>query len=259
MRLIRSEHTAGLSVEARYLRGPTKAKQAELMGLADKPSFVCLQFRFENRKAGNGGAPIRRLRILQRSSLSSSSSTIIGPNRVVAPPEIAAALAPGQKVECVVGIDFAGISDRDNSLRAALDVKFGTGGVPIEIKPNLGDLLMPCKLLSIEDFDSAVGVLHGFQRVESTVPVPDATTRSELPKKLVRGMALWPVGGGRADWKSDDDGDKLRMLGTLPSSLDPVYVMVTCPPGATAAKITVCCDHALAVNSILNQAKRTLL
>jgi len=74
-------------------------------------------------------------------------------------------------------------------------------------------------------------------------------------------VALWPVAGSGS---SDQSGNinKIRMVGTLPASSDPVYVQVDCPPNASTqatALLTVCCDHALAVNSIVNQAKRALM
>lgn len=264
--LVRPEHAAGLSLRGRYLRGPTKARQAELLGLpSDRPSLVCLQFRFENSNPG-GGASIRRLRVLQRQS--SSSSSIIGPSRVLSPPEVAV-LAPGETVECVVGIVFAGISDRDGSLQAKLDVKYGGGGIPIEIKPNLGDLLLPPpRKVSVEEFDASVRALQGFQRVETSVPVSsaDAGTDSKLLSKLSKGAALWPATGGDYGEAAGSSTGKLRMVGTLPASSDPVYVLVDWhPPSSPSSSqlqvqvsITVCCDHALAVNSIVNQVKRAL-
>jgi len=41
---------SGLSVKARYLRGKTKTREVQLMGLVvEKPTVVCLQVRFENQ------------------------------------------------------------------------------------------------------------------------------------------------------------------------------------------------------------------
>jgi hypothetical protein len=50
LHLVRSHHGGGLAVKARYLRGKTKSREVQLMGLtAEKPSTVCLQVRFENK------------------------------------------------------------------------------------------------------------------------------------------------------------------------------------------------------------------
>ena len=249
VQLVRPEHAKGLSVQARYLRGVTKAQQATQMGLtSDKPTVVCLQVRFENQKDGSSG-PVRHLRILQRSV--SSSSSIIGPRKVVVPPEMNQ-VAVGQKSECLVGIDFAGASDRDGSLHAKLEIKFGSGGMPVDIKPSIGDLLLPCRR-SVAEFDAAVSRMHGFNRVESKFSVAGASREEQLPRRLLSRVALSVVGGNKLAW----DGDKLRLAGTLPASSDPVYVLTTCSVTGQG-KIVVCCDHALVVNSIMNLLKRAI-
>ena len=49
MELVRSSSVGGLSIKARYLRGKTKTREVQLLGLiSEKPSTVCLQVRFEN-------------------------------------------------------------------------------------------------------------------------------------------------------------------------------------------------------------------
>ena len=246
IQLVRPEHASGLSVKARYLRSVTKAREAQLMGFtAGKPTLVCLQIRFENKKESGS---FRRLRILQRSSTSSSS--VISPLKVVAPPEIAL-LGEGQSADCMLGIEFSGASDRDGSLQAKFDVKSSTGGsMPVEFKPSLADLLLPCQR-SVGDFDAEMDKLHGFQRVESKLSV-DAARRDSIPQHLLDMAALTLV--GKQCWKKDS----LRFAGTLPASGDPVYILVTCNESSGQGKIIVTCDHALAVNSIMNVAKRSL-
>jgi AP-3 complex subunit beta len=50
IQLVRPEHCGGLSVKARYLRGPSRAREARLKGLdSDCSSLVCLQVQFENK------------------------------------------------------------------------------------------------------------------------------------------------------------------------------------------------------------------
>jgi len=255
IQLVRPDHANGLSVKGRYLRGVTKAREAQLLGIpadASKADLVCMQIRFENVKTD--GNSFRRLRIAQKAS-SSSASTIV-PKRVVAPPEIAQ-LSKGQQVDCVIGIEFSGISDREGSLLAKVDVKFGSGGIPVDIKPSLSDVLLPPlnnKRYSVDEFDSAIGRLRGFQRVETTLMAP----RSQLPVLLMQAVALTPVGSNSAKWK----GDKLRLVGILPASSDPVFVQVTCKDSSSSdpakAQVTVCCDHALAANCIVNHIKRSI-
>jgi AP-3 complex subunit beta len=297
LQLVRPDLAGGLSVRARYLRGATRTKESLSMGLLVSdatPNVVCLQVRFENdRKAG--GAPFRRLKLQQRSSVpasgsSSSSSSVIGPRKVVAPPEIPQ-LAPGQQVDCVLGIEFSGISDRDGSLLARVDVHFGTGSVPVEIRPTLGDLLQPptpSVPATADSFDASVRNLQGFQRIESRFEVPAAVVvaaaagapleaAGELVARSVAGrVALTRVAGrGSADVASSGKGAdlKLRFVGCLPSAGDPVYVLLTLARGGTSAeaaagssgsagthrgKAVVCCVQPLAVNSVMNQVKRAL-
>jgi AP-3 complex subunit beta len=255
LQLVRPEHAGGLSVQARYLRGVTKAQQAQLMGLtAEKPTIVCVQLQFENQKKNRSNGSLRHVRILQRSSASSSS--VIGPRKVVLPPEITC-LAIGQKTECVIGIDFASASDRDGSLLARLDIKYGGGGIPVEIKPSIGDVLMPCKR-TIEEFDADIRRMQGFQRIESSFSVPPAS-RSEVPRCLLSTASLSSVGKTSASSWKDDNGSNstLRWAGTLPASSDPVYVMVSCSSSGEG-KITVCCDHALVVSTLMNLLKKSI-
>lgn len=123
IQLVRPDHSGGLSVKARYLRGPTKAKEVEMLGLTlGKASVICVQLRYENEKKD---IPFRRICVLQRSG--SASTSVIKPGRLVPPPAVEL-LSPGQRVDCILGIDFSGVSDRDGSLVARLDIKFGSGG-----------------------------------------------------------------------------------------------------------------------------------
>lgn len=243
--LVRADLSGGLSVHYRYVRGVTRVRQAQLMGFAQpKPNFVCLQFRLENVKTD--AISFRHIRLAQRAA--AKSSTTIGPSRVCLPAEIAV-LAPGEKVECIVGIEFASASDREGSLQAKLDIKFGGGGIPIEIKPSLGDVLQRCKITA-DEFDAAVRRLQGFQRVESSFSV-EIQKRSVLPLLLARTVALTAIGG--LEWQDD----RLRLAGKLPASSDPVFVLVHCDENGQG-KLTVCCDHALAVNGIVNSLRRAI-
>jgi AP-3 complex subunit beta len=247
--LIRPDHSGGLLAEVRYLRGATKAQQAQMMGLtSEKPTIVCIQIRFENQKQ-QGGASIRHIRIFQRAS--TSSGTAIGARKVVLPLEISE-LPAGRRAECIVGIDFSSASDREGSLQAKLEIKFGSGGTAVEIRPTIGDLLLPCQR-SVDEFDAAVSRMQGFNRAESTFSVSESS-RSAVPMRLLSRAALTIVGASKQAW---DESNGVRLVGTLPASSDPVYVLATCT-NTGQGKIIVCCEHTLVANSIINGLKRAI-
>jgi hypothetical protein len=249
IQIIRPEHSGGLLVQARYLRGVTKAKQAQIVGLLPgKPTVVCVQFLFENQKPSSGGS-IRHIRIVQKTLSTSSSS--VGPRKVMLPLEVSE-LPAGRKAECVVGIDFTSVSDREGSLLAKLEIKFGTGGMAMELKPTIGDLLLPCTR-TIEQFEAAIQRMHGFNRVEASFSVSE-TSRSTLPSRLLARAALSFVSLSDTTW---DKMNSIRWVATLPASADPVFVLATCSESGQG-KLLVCCDHALVANSIMNLLKRAI-
>jgi AP-3 complex subunit beta len=233
--LVRPEHANGLAVESRYLRGPAKLKEVDMLGLSDGPSLVCLQVRFRNTKDAGS---CRSLRMLQKSSTTSSS--VIGPRRVMLPPEISE-LKAGKEVNVMVNIQFAGISDRDEALQVKLDFSSSTGSIPVVIKPRLGDLLQPSSVVSIKEFDKAFARLQGFQRIESKLAA-DQDLQSAA-ESILGSLAVTALGR---------DPDVLRFVGKLPASADPVFIQLS------NGKIIVCCDHAMAANSIMNQVKQAL-
>jgi len=239
--LVKPEHAGGLSVQARYLRGPSKTRQIQQLGMTvDKASVVCVQMRFEHQ---GKSVPVRRLRVLQRAS--STGSSTIRPAKLVLPPEIPQ-LPPGKLVECCLGIDFTAPSDRDGSMQARLEIKHSSGGIPVELKPSIGELLLPCKR-TITDFDQAVQRMQGFQRVESTFPL-EADFASTLAK-VMGSLALTNI-----DTRSDNF--PLRLAGSLPASNSPVYIQLSVEAGQ--GKIIVCCEHALVVSSLMSLAKKSL-
>jgi AP-3 complex subunit beta len=256
--LLRPEHASGLLVEGRYLRGTTKGQQAQKMGfLPEKPTVVLLQLRLENQKQTGS---IRHIRILQRASATSNAS-VIGPRKMVLPLPIDE-LPAHRKTECLVGIEFLSISDRDGSLLAKLDVKFGSNGTAaIDIKPSIGDVLLPCQR-SVQEFDSAVHRMQGFNRAVASFVIPPASSRLEVPARILSRAALTLVhestvasSTGTASWGPDH---QIRWVGTLPSSSDPIFVITRCLDGTQQGSLVVCCDHALVANSFVNLLKRAL-
>jgi hypothetical protein len=98
---------------------------------------------------------IRRIRILPRPNPGGSIAT-----KIYCPQEISE-IKPGQVCSATVCIEFASVSNRDGDLIGRLDVKSATGGgVPVQIKPSMGELLQPApkKLRKAADFDATRGV-----------------------------------------------------------------------------------------------------
>jgi hypothetical protein len=168
---------------------------------------------------------------------------MIGPRNVAVPPEIAQ-LRAGQQTTCSVGIEFTSMSDRGGGLQAKFDIKFGSGSMPVDIRPSLGDIILPCKK-TFSDFDKQLNVLQGFQRVESSVTV----LWEGISESIVGAAALSVVRG-------DSSGTQLRFVGTLPASSDTVYVSVK--QGTASHKLTVCSDNALAATSLMNVLKKAV-
>ena len=243
MQLVRPEHSGGLSVLARYIHGSTKVREAQLLGVsnADKnAAIVFLQLRLEAQASIS--SVFRRVKVLQRPV----SGSTIGPKKVYLPPEIDQ-LKAGQQADCILGMEFASTSDRDGNLLAKFDFKFGAGGIPIEIKPSLGQLLLPCHR-TVSQFDNELKRLQGFQRVESTLSLP--LTPQTLNNTIFAAARLSLVEQG---WSNN----MLRLVGTLPASHDPVYVLVQQPTDGSY-KFIVCSDNALAANSLMNVLKKKI-
>jgi hypothetical protein len=124
---------------------------------------------------------------------------------------------------------------------ARIDIKFGSGGIPLELKPSICDLFLPHPKVSADEFDDHVNKMHGFNRVEASYA---AGSLASTMQHLMDVAALTPV--GKKSWP-------LRYIGTLPASGDPVYIQI-----AESGKITICCSHALVPSSVMNIVKRAL-
>jgi len=168
----------------------------------------------------------------------------------VTPQEIVA-LKKGQMTTATLGISFQSASDRDGALQARFDFKSDRGNNPVDIRPSLGDMLQPCRM-NAKDFDVHVEALQGFSRVVSKfqLPAPISSSYEALPTCIRKHAALTPV-DRKLTWK---DG-KLCLVGTLPASMDNIYVVVECDGTSGAGSLTVCCDHPLACNSLKDVLK----
>ena len=170
--------------------------------------------------------------------------------KAVCPPEIAE-LKSGQMANATLCLQFATASNREGDLVGRFDIKTSTGGgIPIEIKPSVGELLTtPPTTPSVAEFDASMNRMQGFQRVTSKF---QSSSVDGVPHILLKSAALSPV--GKAGWQDN----KLRLIGGLPASSDIVFVRVECDRNSGAGTITVCCDHAMAVNSVLAILKHAL-
>ena len=168
------------------------------------------------------------------------------------PPEIAE-LQKNQICNATVVIEFASLSDREGDIVGRLEIKTGSGGgVPVEIKPSLCELLKPPpSSVKVQDFDESMQRMQGpFQRVELSF-----STQLDLQgisRAIGKHTGLDPIG-------EEDTTSGLRFMAFLPSSNQPVYVVVNGPKASGGiGKLLVCCDHAVAINSIAGLLKRTL-
>lgn len=158
-----------------------------------------------------------------------------------------------QVCNTTVVIEFTSVSDREGDLTGRLEIKCGSGGgVPIEIKPSLCELLKPCTTpTTVQDFDQSMQRMQGpFQRVETSFSTN--LNLEGISHSIRKNSALTPIG-------ENQSATVLRVMGILPASNQPVFVLVNMPNAAGGTgKIHVCCDHAVAINSISGQLKRIL-
>lgn len=206
---------------------------------------------------------------------------------MICPPEIGE-LKTGQMSNATICIEFGSISDREGDMVARVDIKSSTGGsMPVELKPSLGELLQPLACTKAE-YETTMDRMQGFQRIvssfQSTILLPTSSSSSSskneilssLSTKVLKCAALTPV--GKSTFSTKDN--QLRLVGGLPTSNEIVLVLIQVtnmdnnnngdgnsssttttsggPAVIVSGTITVCCDHAVAVNSILNVMKRTL-
>ena len=188
---------------------------------------------------------LRHIRVLPRSGPSSG----VALRKTLVPPEIVE-LKQGQIALAVLILEFASTSNRDGDLVARLDIRSSTtgGSSPVEVKPSLADLLRPYETLNQASFDKSMSTLQGFGRVTSKVSVPASLVQS-LPRLLLKHAALTLV---------SNENNQVRLVGQLPASDDLVMVVCSCDPHCGKGTLIVCCDHAVAVNSLSNALQRAI-
>jgi hypothetical protein len=167
-------------------------------------------------------------------------------------------LKNSQVCDAIVVIEFASLSDREGDMSGRLEVKTGSsGGVPVEIKLPLGELLRPPpKSMGVQDFDNTMKRMHGFQRVETSF-----STKLDLQGislSIRKATALIPV-GEKDTGEITSTTTSLRFIGMRPVSNEAVLALIDGPKAVGGiGKIVVCSDHAVAINSIQSLLKRTL-
>jgi len=245
MQLVRPELCGGLAARARFLRGKAREREIQLAGLdPDSSAVICVQIQFKNKKNDDGS--LRRVKILPRPG----SKGCIAIKRTVCPPEIPE-LKKGQMSTAHVCTQFMSASNREGDMVIRLDIKSSSGGgVPVEIKPHVGELLRPYNM-NVLEFDSKLSKMHGFQRVSATFAVNPANVNT-LITSIFKEVALNPVGTSKLD------GGKLRLVAQLPASDDLVLGLIECDSLTGAGRVTTCCDHAVAGNSILSTLKQVM-
>ena len=202
---------------------------------------------------------------------------MITPSKAIIPPEIPI-LNKGMASTVFIGLTFATATDRDGVTVAKFDVKSDRGGTSIECRPTLGELLSDeaPRDMSQSDFDTKTSGLHGIQRTSSpfTLSPTNADNFDSLPRTVLQHLNLV------SESTVDDSIVLVLMLiyisiiypqksigkwtgkgcfvGTLPSSGQEVYVTITCDKKTGNGNVHVCCNDAMAANSLLNLLKQTL-
>ena len=133
---------------------------------------------------------LRHVRIVHRQG---SSTGVIAPSRVIAPPEIL--VLKKNKVSTVsLGITFASATDKDGVTLAKFDIKSDRGTTSIEIRPTLGEFLDATKIKSISeaDFDKKIDEMHGIhQRASSTFSLSSVDDVSQsIPTIILQHLNL---------------------------------------------------------------------
>lgn len=134
---------------------------------------------------------LRHVRIVHRQG---SSSGVIAPSRVIAPPEILA-LRKDEVSTVSLGITFASATDKDGVSVGKFDVKSDRGTTPIEIRPTLGELLDTANSKGVTegDFDKSLNEMHGIhRRAESTFSLSpmDEAANQNIPHTILKHFNL---------------------------------------------------------------------
>lgn len=246
--MVRYDLSGGLDVNIRFVRGVTRHREAQLLGLDPQdPNIIVLQMKFENRRSD--GLAIRRIRVVQRNFTNKNAVQI---SRVVLP-QVIRELGKSQLCYNFLAIQFSEGSDKDNSFISRFDVKSDRGTTQINIIAPICELLEPIKM-SLSEFELASQKLQGIhQRLTAKFALSPDTVHSwkeELAKKIRKVAQI--------SFVKDSSDTCIKFVGTLPSSRLEVLVTIIVKSDAKG-EIIVCCDDALALNSIIKRLKTAVI
>lgn len=252
--LVRPDLSGGLKAKARFIRGRTREKEAQLIGLDTAAGAVsCIQIRFKNMRSDSG--ILRRVRIVQRSA---GGVGYLAPRRVIVPQEIVS-LKQGQSSTVMLWLQFSEVSDKDRFFLSKLEIKSDRGSTPVEIRPSLGENLLPCRM-NQSQFEAALGRLKRMAQptVASFSLASSSSGRSirqlheALPTVIVKEAQLSPIDKSMK-WKPNGSCDFVALL---PASQAQVLVTLSADLETGSGKIVVLCDDMMASNAIAGQLKR---
>ncbi len=181
-----------------------------------------------------------------------SSSGAIPTTRTVLPQEIDM-LNTSQISYAMIGLEFAQNSDKDGAFHSRFDIKCDRSSTSVDIHTPLAELLVGNEM-SISDFDESMQKLHGIhQHAISKFELSLSSQKyEELPSKILKASTLTLVGNKK--WKNNC----CRFVGTLPASGKDVLVRIRCDENSGAGELAICCDSAMALNSLLAFLKKAI-
>ena len=189
-----------------------------------------------------------------------SSSGTIPTTRAIIPQEIDI-LNSSQISFAMIGLEFAQHSDKDGAFHTRFDIKCDRSSTSVDIRPPLAELLLESKIMSIVDFDESMQKMHGihqqamskFELSPSSKGSSISLMHEKLPVKILKASTLVLVGNKK--WKNNC----CRFVGALPASGKDVLVRIRCDKNSGAGELAICCDSAIALNSLLAFLKKAIL
>jgi len=232
-RLIRPEIAGGLALGARYVRGPTRKRELDIVGVAIKDNVVVLQLKFENQRTDS--ISIRRIRLIQRTSPTLRSAIL--------PLEIPA-LKKQQSSSTLLTLSFSP-THIISSLSAKFDVKSDKSSTTLDIRPSLSEMLGKLKLKESEFYSMTKKYSGLHQKVSSTF-VWDGGDR--LWERIEKYCNLTPV-------LSEGNEKERKFAASLPDTKESMLVIFN---ELGLGTVVIYCDNLIAANSLMESIKSTV-
>ena len=230
--LLRPELSGGLSVTYRYVRGASKEQELRTFGFERNSPALCLQFKFVNKRGDN--VVHRHVRMLQRGGL--------GIRRIVLPEEISA-LSKNQGALAIVGIDFGEALTTSGTCSVRFDIKTGAETYPAEVKPPLNEVLQ-ASTISVTEFNDNISHLTGFQKASFLLVGGASQGLQLLSGKVLKNVSVTIVKSSK---------DERWFAGKIPQTTSEVYVVLD------TTKVTLYCENAIVLNSLLSTLKAAVI